>query len=696
VKRLLQISCRLTSSDILARGSHPSLRFLFVDVFGAAVPSPLSHGRTPLLSALQHSLTVSNNYQKHLILLSTMPKKSRRRAAAQTMKENAGRDQQEATSWKDQLLPGPPELKYEFPPEDLFANEEIKRNNVEALKIALEEFSFVDNEGSKWYRLIPSKPGDTGSPKCLGVPPMVGELVPGFQNLVSVVQNSQYAALYRPQTAPGKCRIARDDPRENEVISKFWQGDFSFSFFDPSDPESLGKEHLIISPDTEPEVRKDKFCLRAQATYCNSENDAESCDFCICGPLGDLTGRLDYVIRTDFVSIFHNAQFLRDVTFEEYKQIEARIIHQVLRQYGWMIPGSVLHTMVDLASIPYQKSKKFYVALTDLLIVRTDVMINRPYEDTGEDGNLDIGKAMQKVAGALHTVSKKRGDETTTFFHETFRLNIEITERFFRDYHKSDRGILSYRDASLNALRLSRFEDALDCISRSLLILGTINDIVSHSRFGNQLIIAHIKCLIATLRVLNGVRFMRNRFKQGTKFLPTDDEKVLFGLEALLLHSRLKPKLSDVILGMTWQEKVPLQSLTALKYQHHASKVLAFIFTNSGTWGRMKSAILSTMVNISAPWDPPLFEGFNDTKIEDLLKHARQHLIRNDVHTCNACGKQDGGRFTQKHQACIRCQYFFYCSKDCQKAHWICHKKECKTLSESQIQRAVDFNLKPT
>lgn len=48
-----------------------------------------------------------------------------------------------------------------------------------------------------------------------------------------------------------------------------------------------------------------------------------------------------------------------------------------------------------------------------------------------------------------------------------------------------------------------------------------------------------------------------------------------------------------------------------------------------------------------------------------------------DPYTCSYCQKHS----TTKLKACARCQKQAYCSKDCQRAHWKGHKKECQAVS---------------
>ena len=56
--------------------------------------------------------------------------------------------------------------------------------------------------------------------------------------------------------------------------------------------------------------------------------------------------------------------------------------------------------------------------------------------------------------------------------------------------------------------------------------------------------------------------------------------------------------------------------------------------------------------------------------------HPRQNRV-----ACSKCGKCEPVAAAFK--KCSRCKVAFYCSKDCQEAHWKTHKQVCKKASKS-------------
>lgn len=54
--------------------------------------------------------------------------------------------------------------------------------------------------------------------------------------------------------------------------------------------------------------------------------------------------------------------------------------------------------------------------------------------------------------------------------------------------------------------------------------------------------------------------------------------------------------------------------------------------------------------------------------------------VETEVNTdCGNCGKSETVSQEKKHARCARCETVYYCSRDCQSAHWKIHKKtSCK------------------
>lgn len=56
--------------------------------------------------------------------------------------------------------------------------------------------------------------------------------------------------------------------------------------------------------------------------------------------------------------------------------------------------------------------------------------------------------------------------------------------------------------------------------------------------------------------------------------------------------------------------------------------------------------------------------------LKNLLKESKLHLKQ----CCFVCGETD------KLSRCSKCQFAFYCGKDCQKSHWNTHKHVCRDM----------------
>ena len=62
---------------------------------------------------------------------------------------------------------------------------------------------------------------------------------------------------------------------------------------------------------------------------------------------------------------------------------------------------------------------------------------------------------------------------------------------------------------------------------------------------------------------------------------------------------------------------------------------------------------------------------------------------------CGKCSATEGSEIAPRLRSCSRCGLVFYCSRDCQRAHWTDHKQTCipKADRAPQHQKAVDVSL---
>ena len=86
---------------------------------------------------------------------------------------------------------------------------------------------------------------------------------------------------------------------------------------------------------------------------------------------------------------------------------------------------------------------------------------------------------------------------------------------------------------------------------------------------------------------------------------------------------------------------------------------------------------------------PPIITNRNIFRQNDLrIQHPSKDLIV--VKVCSFCHRTGEGLKT-----CARCNKAFYCSKDCQTAHWKRHKHFCKLFKDSFTVQVIMKNTKP-
>ncbi|KAJ7444042.1 hypothetical protein FB451DRAFT_1295019 [Mycena latifolia] len=71
---------------------------------------------------------------------------------------------------------------------------------------------------------------------------------------------------------------------------------------------------------------------------------------------------------------------------------------------------------------------------------------------------------------------------------------------------------------------------------------------------------------------------------------------------------------------------------------------------------------------------------------------AEIRATRSAVHTaCTKCFKNDGDEPGLKLSRCAKCKEVWYCSKECQAAHWPQHKKACSPVDGSGILKLLQY-----
>lgn len=79
-----------------------------------------------------------------------------------------------------------------------------------------------------------------------------------------------------------------------------------------------------------------------------------------------------------------------------------------------------------------------------------------------------------------------------------------------------------------------------------------------------------------------------------------------------------------------------------------------------------------TVIFIRDPWLKFAMDGGSTIRVED----SKDIAIVRDSTCCYNCSKFEN-EVDRKLSRCDRCAGAFYCSRDCQKAHWKMHKKVC-------------------
>lgn len=580
-------------------------------------------------------------------------------------------------SINDNNIPAPKfeDFDFRFPKETLTANNGIKQQNVislmrhcQAIRCNLSEPEFDEHimmhQGVDWYPLVPPRSNATQL-ACLGVPPTL-EYIPGFKNLIDV-KNSQYAALPRPSRAPGKCTIILPNQEAQQVVDKFWNGDFVVTLYNPN-------ERNAIPTTLEMDTDADCFCLQAAATYTRADGQKDICLFRV-KSLAGLHGQKGMSFQSSTtVPLF---ALLYQET-DQYKLLECRILHQFLRQYAWMLPKTCLQAWVQRAIIPFQGRKKYASTFLDIAMILADVNTNRPYKYKNESVTTeDVGVYLTKAAEALETMSKKGSNmEPQHYFLEAGKLYLESVQR----YLGSDSEV--YTRVAGNARRVNDYGLAIHYCAICLQSWGS-HPVGSNWNFDEKQTNKFICNLYVVFQEVDLI-LGQNRVGKG-KYIETSDEKLFRGFASLLACSLFCPGREDLVpLPKVFQAKEFLKPQYGSPIQ--AKQTLVKIFETSGTGQALKDNIVETMIVAPIPTEPPEKQD-PESLVRDhrvSLKAARdfaKFMRLKSVQVCNFCRKREeiiDGQHQQKHLACGRCCVVYYCSKTCQIADWKDHKDTCK------------------
>ena len=107
-------------------------------------------------------------------------------------------------------------------------------------------------------------------------------------------------------------------------------------------------------------------------------------------------------------------------------------------------------------------------------------------------------------------------------------------------------------------------------------------------------------------------------------------------------------------------------------------------------WDTKSSSILYCVEAVLVSGAPPGQPAPGPTETSRLMHHRHPFLVRvlpnvSDIpksmqqHVCLGCGKADGSKLLR----CARYEVAYYCSKQCQVAHWGAHKSSCAPQSTS-------------
>ncbi|KAI8939989.1 hypothetical protein NX059_003712 [Plenodomus lindquistii] len=68
--------------------------------------------------------------------------------------------------------------------------------------------------------------------------------------------------------------------------------------------------------------------------------------------------------------------------------------------------------------------------------------------------------------------------------------------------------------------------------------------------------------------------------------------------------------------------------------------------------------------------------------------------MADEKHTCAKCNETAAAKNVAALKVCVRCKTARYCDRDCQKADWKTHKKECSKLA-NQTSKPGTENFAP-
>ncbi|CAB9527134.1 expressed unknown protein (Partial), partial [Seminavis robusta] len=425
--------------------------------------------------------------------------------------------------------------------------DKTKRNNVASLEAAIP----LNDDGGFIPLQLPLEEGE--GLLCLGVPPNSCYLE-SFESCIDA--DSVYGDLPRPAFLPGCCPVS--GPAEGasncqELVEGFWHGDFAFKF--EADVPKTTKDTLSI-------------CAWVRSEESEDINAAVKLVF------GFENG------RTIFRHVFSDRiQF--QLSKEELQLLACRVLHQFLRQFGWMLPWTFLSAMFSTLSFVLATKTSRLSELLDLCIVRTDLML---HIIAGFDDAKAIGAAMSEIGRALESAGRcnQAGDLYVEIAKEYIASNVDLKAQ-------------AYSSAGKAFLKAQACDAALQHLLIGLQVLASGNALEWNSQ-ASAGIIANLVLLHQEVHT-KSLESRRGQATHDTTSL-TDEEKLFPAVACLLVKAGFdpldQPAAAFRIQGQGQSSMCMDRLKPELKKRKQARQLLMRLF-RSGSVDSYKDGLVSAM-----------------------------------------------------------------------------------------------------
>lgn len=525
----------------------------------------------------------------------------------------------------------------------------VKASNLDALQSLL-GMTRMMRGGNPFNPLDGSLDDGSDEVECLGIAPYLirrdenGKRI--FDNLI--VKDSAFGKLPRPAALPvADCPISVSNNLDcQELVTRLWDGNFAFKIAEPI-----------------PRTRQDKLEITVWVRSEASEDITA---------LGQIVYRFVPGGNTSLQCKFTDA-IERYLNEQQMSLLGVRVMHHILRQFGWMLSWLFLETVCGVISAFWSQSKKYKRLNLDLLIIKADLMYNIP----SSESRASIADTKAFIAEQLDAQGR---------FSDSEELSIEISSSQATAQNERAR---AYFRAGISCKRDVRYDDSLEHMLQGLRIItsGSGNFDWNHG---------DANAGITNLLLLHHEIYQDKQEEsyEGRGIHKLGSEEILYASLACLLS---KSKFVSETCGIS--DIIPQNQLDIfaqrLKSAYHkpkkAKQILLRAFRSKSTLD-YKKVVRDAMKER----DMVLKLEKRDAvaKTDELTKRIKAKVralrdIKDKPHNtflrnCNNCFMLEPPNDIFKN---CQCHTVCFCSKECQVENWKVHKRTCPWHIEKKKQK---------